>query len=417
MVRARYSSVAGRLPKLPRELVHKILDDISLVKVLELVSSHDIAYIDQCVSTHFHLRQLLPPDVLPEAKSYFLLYNTLCERRRRQPLPNLPQLAHDAQVLLKAKLSQRVDIIAIIKVEILKDLEAYAPFFPILRYFCDPKLSIPDRVFWDVSSVTWLWDLFNIIDAAEKKLNAVKSDQLKRMADLMVEYPGMLREYQDFSQEQRRNADHKIAELLLLSERIKRPQILSRKFVGRYIFSQHNFHLVPYDRYLRAFLKVLDRFPSDDDALMKESIPHWKRKEIKDRNRTRIPHKYPKQLSTAIAGLGVIYLFTPQVRFAGSRTMFTKYSGKDVRSNKGFQQPRFCLRTDKSLATPPLGVVGDTSLLPASEKEVEWLEAFLVICKHMSEMEEEWKAGETVGEYWKAHVGKMSVVEMDVGEV
>ena len=175
MVRARYSSVAGRLPTLPRELVHKILDDISLVKVLELVSSHDIPYIDECVSTHFHLRQLLPPDVLHEAKSYFLLYNTLCERRRRQPLPNLPQLAHDAQVLLQAKPSKRVDIIAIIKVEILKDLEAYVPFFPVLRYFCpDPKLSIPDRVFWDISSVTWLWDLFNTIDAAEKKLSAVK---------------------------------------------------------------------------------------------------------------------------------------------------------------------------------------------------------------------------------------------------
>jgi hypothetical protein len=249
MVRVRYSSVAGRLPKLPRELVHKILDDISLVKVLELVSSHDIPYIDECVSTHFHLRQLLPPDVLPEAKSYFLLYNTLCERRRRQPLPNLPQLAHDAQVLLQAKPSRRVDIIAIIKVEILKDLEAYAPFFPVLRYFCpDPILSIPDRVFWDISSVTWLWDLFNVIDASEKKLNAVKSDQLKRMAELMVEYPGMLRDYQDPSQEQRRNADHKIAKLLLLSERIKLPQMLSGKFVGRYIFIQHNFHLVPYDR-------------------------------------------------------------------------------------------------------------------------------------------------------------------------
>ncbi|KIK02765.1 hypothetical protein K443DRAFT_131735 [Laccaria amethystina LaAM-08-1] len=359
MVRVRYSSVAGRLPKLPRELVHKILDDISLVKVLELVSSHDIPYIDECVSTHFHLRQLLPPDVLPEAKSYFLLYNTLCERRRRQPLPNLPQLAHDAQVLLQAKPSRRVDIIAIIKVEILKDLEAYAPFFPY--------------------SVTWLWDLFNVIDASEKKLNAVKSDQLKRMAELMVEYPGMLRDYQDPSQEQRRNADHTIAKLLLLSERIKRPQMLSGKFVGRYIFIQHNFHLVPYDRYLGAFLKVLDRFPSEDDALTEESIADQESKNIKDRNRTRIPHKYPK-------------------------TLFTKYSGKGVCSNKGFQQPRFCLRADKSHATPPLGAVGDRSLLPASEKEVQWLEAFLVVCKHMSEMEEEWKAGETVGEYWKTHV-------------
>jgi len=84
--------------------------------------------------------------------------------------------------------------------------------------------------------------------------------------------------------------------------------------------------------------------------------------------------------------------------------MFTKYSGEGVRSTGGFQQPRFCPRADKSLATPPLSAVEDRSLLPASEKEVEWLEAFLVVCKHMSEMEEEWKAGETVGEYWKAHV-------------
>ena len=158
------------------------------------------------------------------------------------------------------------------------------------------------------------------------------------------------------------------------------------------------------NRYLRAFLKVLDRFPSEDEALTEESIADSKFKNIKGSNRTRIPHKYPKQLSTVISGLGVIYTFAPKDRFSASRTMFTKYSGKGVRSNKGFQQPRFCLRTDESLETPPLGAVGNRSLLPASEKEVEWLEAFLAICKHMSEMEEEWKAGETVGEHWKAHV-------------
>ena len=146
-------------------------------------------------------------------------------------------------------------------------------------------------------------------------------------------------------------------------------------------------------------MKVFDRFPSDDESLTDESIDDWKFKDIKGINRTRIPHKYPKQLSTVIAGLGVIYPFAPKDRFSASRTMFTKYTGKGVRSNKGFQQPRFCLRTDE-----PLGAVGNRSLLPASEKEVEWLEAFLVICKHMSEMQEEWKAGETVGEYWKAHV-------------
>jgi hypothetical protein len=151
-------------------------------------------------------------------------------------------------------------------------------------------------------------------------------------------------------------------------------------------------------------LKVLDRFPSEDDALTEESVADPESKNIKGRNRTRIPHKYPKQLSTVIAGLGVVYLFAQKDRFSVFRTMFTKYSGKGVCSNKGFQQPRFCLRADKSHATPPLGAVGDRSLLPASEKEVQWLEAFLVVCKHMSEMEEEWKAGETVGEYWKTHV-------------
>lgn len=41
---------------------------------------------------------------------------------------------------------------------------------------------------------------------------------------------------------------------------------------------------------------------------------------------------------------------------------------------------------------------------PAPDKEIEWLEAFLSACTYISEMDEEWRPGKTIGAYWKAHI-------------
>ena len=64
---------------------------------------------------------------------------------------------------------------------------------------------------------------------------------------------------------------------------------------------------------------------------------------------------------------------------------------------KGYFQPRFNTRPFRLTALNP-------DLL-CDPKEFDWLEGFTIVCKYMSRMQEEWKKGMTVAEYWILHVG------------
>lgn len=47
------------LTRLPRELVHRVLDDLPLIKVLQIIS-HKIAYLDECILSHLGYRRVFP---------------------------------------------------------------------------------------------------------------------------------------------------------------------------------------------------------------------------------------------------------------------------------------------------------------------------------------------------------------------
>lgn len=243
---ARYHSVAYRLPSLPPEIVHKVIGDLQLAKILEIVCSHNIPYIDDCIISHIVLGKIFTSDSLQAVKKFYTIYLAVCKRHRlaHLKLPRIRSLEIDAFSYLKSRKSV-YNILGEIKAAILEELGGYVEYFPTLRKFSTSP--IPDEVFW-ASTHSELERLLSTIVAAEDALNTKKSMQLERIALLIKENPGMLKMGKTQTQDPCRNEQHRIDHLLHFSQKILKPQILDRNFVAGFIFSRCRFYLEPYDR-------------------------------------------------------------------------------------------------------------------------------------------------------------------------
>lgn len=99
-------AVAHKLSSLPPELVHEVLSDLPLSKVLELLSVDELPYLHTCVLTHIHLGKIFTSeDTLQIIKRYFTLYLCLHERphaydRRFTTNPDIPYLQQDAYAFI-----------------------------------------------------------------------------------------------------------------------------------------------------------------------------------------------------------------------------------------------------------------------------------------------------------------------------
>ena len=87
------------------------------------------------------------------------------------------------------------------------------------------------------------------------------------------------------------------------------------------------------------------------------------------------------------------------------RTEYTKFSAPGSRRACGLNQPRFYSTVLQGESRPSFQENPALALAPASDEELDWLEAFLSVCDHISGMTVEMKQGQTVGEYWKSHTG------------
>jgi len=238
----RYAAIANQLAKMPPELVHKIINDLPIMKLLVLVSTYNVPYIDQCITTHIHLGKVFSAKHLADVKDHFTLYLRIIALDRQPRIPMM--LSYDAITFLK--LIPPVNIVAVLKASIISNLQAYRQFFPLLDSY-SPQ-PIPRRPYWPMDTAAGLREIFEIIDAAEANINDLKAKQLERMARLMEKYPGTLRQRGDWSQEPRKSEQHIIANLRRESTEMRRRQILSQQFKSNSVFAFRQLYLVPYDR-------------------------------------------------------------------------------------------------------------------------------------------------------------------------
>ncbi|TFK19894.1 hypothetical protein FA15DRAFT_626191 [Coprinopsis marcescibilis] len=418
----RYHAVAHRLPRLPRELVHGVLDDLPLTKVLELICNHNIPYVEQCVTTHISYGKLLSGDQLQILKKWFALYLRVCSARRSDPHPKVRVLNKEAHILLEEFADETAFRVfeKTIASQVFTEMLLYKPFFPVLRRFS--KVSIPEPEFWDGSSVDYLEQIYDILDANEVALNTLKVNQLMRMADFLERFPTLLRTCRDKLQETKRNPKHRIDYLRVQASRMPVRQILDNQWVGRSIFAHTQFYILPYDRVLRVFLKILQRYPpsndtksdsetkkeedDDDDDEDNDGEPKYEfklTKKVKPEKGRRVPHEYPGIITFVLEGMA---LHSP--RYPGEppakvspRVLHSKYSHPSHKGRGGVLQPTFFVPDD---FPNPKNMKKWEGLDPMAEKDFEWLEAFLSICEYMSRMQVPWSQTQTVGQHWHAHV-------------
>lgn len=242
-----FSAAVKKLPLLPPEVVHKVLGDIQLVRILHMLCTHDIPYLDGCVVSHGDIGKVLPGARLSETKQFFKLYLDIIKLHRHEALrrPHIAPLECDAQTFVgKGGTADRV--IYHITSAILIKLSQYDSFHGALQ----PHASgpIPSLYHVDTTDVGSLRHLFEVLNGAEAAMNKKKSEQLKRLAQLMTEHPRTLKMASDISQEVRPNEQHRIDQLQRLSEQMLQAQILDRKFVAVRHFARHGLFVVPYDR-------------------------------------------------------------------------------------------------------------------------------------------------------------------------
>ncbi|GLB36456.1 hypothetical protein LshimejAT787_0307440 [Lyophyllum shimeji] len=388
----RYHAVAQKLETVPPELVHKVLDDLPLIKTLEVICAHNVPYVDTCVLSHIHLAKVFPsPASLIILKQYFALYIELC-RRRESPSasgnPDIPLLAKDLVVFMKqqyTKTSRYDTILAAVKAEVLSLLEKYEPYLPALAKFAPRPVvgGIPD-----LSDPAALWDFWTNLEAAETSLNRTKSSQLQRIARLRRDYPGTLRNRRDTSQESRYHSEqHCIRQLEVIAKRMLKPQILRGKLLGKHIFSEQRFPVLPYDRYLKCFLKVLEKFPVEGVSSSSNTGKHravrayaW-------------PQEVAQDIRTVVDGMAYVYPKTSVEGLEYSsilRTKYTRYSRSDYCRSEGQSQPRFLdgSKDDGQQESQSRLLSDNDNILPLQEKEFEWLEAFLRSCRYMGKMDD-----------------------------
>ncbi|KAG6866858.1 hypothetical protein C0991_008794 [Blastosporella zonata] len=401
----RYHAVAQNLVTLPPEVLHKVLDDLPLLKILEVISVHNVPYVDRCILSHIRYSQIFRiPQSLSTLKQYFTLYVELCQRqqgRRSSGNPEIAILARDATRLVEHKGGEpdySEKLLAKVKLEVLSLLKAYEPYMSALAHYSESLQLIAGGT-PDASDPTALRDFWTLLDQAERNLNQAKSAQLLRISRLYAEYPGMLRQRLDDSQESRRLSDkHRIKQLEISARRMLKPQILRGKLVAKVVFAEQRFPVLPYNRHLKTFLRVIQKFHIDDLDL--PSTPGRRRP---SRAYT-WPLEVARDIKKVLEGLSYVY---PKAAVEGGdyplilRTKYTRYSDKTHSTSSGRNQPSFHGDLEGELGKQHLRyAVGSDTILPLEEREFEWLEAFLRGCRYMGEMDDaEWRAGMTVKQF------------------
>jgi hypothetical protein len=398
--------------------VHEVFNELWIQKILEILCNHDNPYLDECAATHIKIGKFLSKEKLPAIKEAFRLYLMIRGMHRDNPHPCIPILEKDVNFFVarneKWRKDRPTDFVVEIKKAIVEELEAYRNFQEILYSVAKvPEGSqhpislleiegemVPPWPFEIGLPTSELADIFDVFDVAEIRLNTLKQNQLTRFADLLDQYPNYLHTCCE-KDEGRRNQAHNVARLRLEAKRMPMRQIVyGKQFGARSIFSQKQFFLVPYNRsvsfilrsrilsrassrrVLRTFLKILQRFPPEK-------------------------HRYPDPLNIVLEGFARHHARTPDEAKGMAeilpKVLHTKYSLPEYQGRGGAFQPEFFL--DEHYPTPR-NLKRYKSIWPFSEGDFEWLVVFLLICDHMSAMQEPWTIGRPVAEYWKKHAGE-----------
>lgn len=441
-------SVVRYLLTLPRELVHKIIDNLCVSQVLSL-SLHNVPYIEECILGHFDYKHLFQKSAqLRTASEYYRIYAVVLYPLAISPHKHTTMLA-TYPTWSKVTYGELTTTLHTQVVSLIDRVTPGATDLAVLSALSPTPL----HAVWDSSTLELLKSRWTLLNEATKTLNTKKSEQLLKLRALVLEHPKILRAGLN-GQGYKSNLIHTAAFLEKQAKELLRP----KRGLGMkrsYTFKR-GLLVLPHDRYLRLFLKVLQRYPLPDGDMPGITPPGGKTptdKGIRTRflgirktpaeTGARLNHQYTPEAIENIrrAILGLTYSYTsnsaslvppgltwpipspanapdPKTANKGDismtfgshtshkineeeettaptpnplnlRTKQTPYSEYPYNKSYGLSQPCFVFpnRAEAYAALP--------------EMEIQWLESFLWSCEYMANMRDTvWSEGMSVGEMW-----------------
>jgi hypothetical protein len=252
-------SYALNLRLLPTELVHNVLDELPIVKVLQVLA-HKHQDLTNCVLSHQKWRRLFnSQDNVDYVIDEFILYNEVCRFTGSKVSAGswyFTRGCHAREFGTTVKVYDlREDIIRAVRCLLPSTTREVA----LLQAHSDKPYP------GQQSDVTELWSW---IKHAKCQQNKSKSKQLSLVADILANYPEMLMVKKPLDPDQgrpRKNLKHIETRFRLQAKKILQNHRL--RFRGPVLCKEgvDNIELVPYDRYLWLFLDTLKTHPYDEE--------------------------------------------------------------------------------------------------------------------------------------------------------
>ncbi|TGO30658.1 hypothetical protein BPAE_0004g01170 [Botrytis paeoniae] len=383
------------LQKLPREIVHQVLSDLPVIKILSILS-WKLPYLDECVLSHMVYGRLFGSQgEISHALNYYTLYREICWFYRWPAADAESLFARSPQMLLSNWVSLDY-IISKMRRLIGVGLTINDHDFDLLVKYgrpCPRNTDIGLDGNESFLNLKHCWDYWNWIKNAKMKLNKRKSDQIRFSAHLIEKYPRVLKRPLDPSQgAPRPNTTHVVVMLERQAIRALENRNLSHYWdhhQGLYKAGRYVIELVPYDRYLRFLLDTLAKYPIGievtglEKTLANVSLHNGGQGTIlegtelatifeSDSNDFMYPENIAASLRVVLKGLMYIYteppLTIPRIQWE---------SPKDVNSSE--KRPRFFI--DKGIHEHPHFEYpcANQKIKPYDKREYEWLAAFVEV--------------------------------------
>lgn len=440
-------AIIRHLTTLPRELIHNIIDNLCISQVLSLSLSND-PFIDECIIGHLNYKCIFHNlGQLRKLTEYFRIYSEILIVRSISLHKYTTQLAaHPAW----SKITYD-ELVAHLHVQVVGLIDRGTPGTADLAAL-SALSPTPLHSVWNSSDLPRLRSRWALLNKLIRALNAKKSEQLQKLRDLVLEYPGLLRADLEIPNH-RSSLNHMVGELewRIKALRSKRGICAKRLYPFR-----KGLPVLPYDRHLRLFLKVLERYPLPDGYMPsvtrpKGKIPvqgealsaqqHEKILCTPAETTARLNHQYTPEATENIrrAILGLTYVYTststsfvppgstlpisspvnapppaPTLGFGYSATFGQTSSGISKKQEIAPAAEITIIRTKQTpySAYPhnktyghfqPCFVIPDgmEAYAALAEMEIQWLESFLWSCRYMANMHDaRWNEVMSVGEMW-----------------
>ncbi len=425
-----------KLSSFPHEIVHWIFDYLPCSSILDLAASRhckdrpfthearaQASYIDQCILTHLDWRVTFPD--LDEYSRIISIWSTWRAIHSSLGIKTPEQLA------LCRKYSTDAGTYYLLGVSNPSDLAASDYFSgrqpsgdemelgllgairSVLTNFRDElkTLGLYTEKGLPCSAARYItlirqgllkrpWS--DVIDAAAR-FNNLRCQQLERMAELFESYPSLLKKAADPAQTPRKNFEHIARQLRASARWVLEDQSL-RLFRRKWQQFRHElFPIVPLDSSLRLFVRTLERYP----LMATRKVENFKpdsTAESTQIERSCTERIYPASIVTAIecAKKGMAYVYWKPRRQSLTqankvyRTKYTPYSAGRYKTEGFDEAAKFMLpwyphlaRTygiDRLWVDTPLPH-SNRMFQPYDEREIQWLEAFLMACDFMAKLD------------------------------